>query len=245
MCFKSTMWLPALFIFLLSFHPGFASDNLPGSETLPIPGLKIKINGHSQYLGYLNAYLNVTRAGRPVNGLKIFLDKLQLSDRGGGIYSGGTPYSYNIKPGNVITIRLQPSPLVSPRDRKSTVLATYKVNNVIQWVYPKPDGVITLGRPPSASLLGRSIKFQWNYTGRTRKTKVTIKDFSKNVVIFSTTVMAESVMVPRSKFVPGRKYRFDLEVDGAMGKFVLTNNVQPGSEVLFYYWAHMYFTVSK
>lgn len=233
----------AVFLLVLFVNLNSGAEGMPGAQKFSRLGQKIKINGHSQYLGYLNAYLNVTKGGRPVTGLNIFLDKLQLSDRGGGIYSGGTPHSYNIKPGNVISIRLKPSRLAPVRERKPALLASYRVKNVIQWVFPKPDGVITLGRTSPPSLLGRSIKFQWNYTGRVRKTKVTVKDFTKNVVIFSKTVMAESVMVPRSKFIPGRKYRFDLEVDGPMGKFVLTDKVQPGSEVLFYYWGHIYFQV--
>jgi len=220
------------------------------SGTLTVPSKiepKILVKGSSQYLGYLNAYLTITKKGVPQNGLEIYLDNLKLMDRGSGNYSNGTPFSYNIKVGNVIRIRQKPSkssPIrekVGKKELREILLGSYKVNNTIQWVFPKPDGVIPLGRVAGAAMLTQKIKFQWNYTGRVLKTKVTIKDFTKNVEIFNQIVTGESVLVPKSLFKAGRKYRFDLEVDGPMGKFVMTDNVARGSEILFYYWGHIYF----
>lgn len=238
---KKTAFLIALFTATLFVYQGSGFARTPGQKkTLHRFDQKILVKGTSQYLGYLNAFLNITKGGRPQNGLKINLDRLQLSDRGGGIYSGGTPHPYNIRVGNVIRILQKPSKL-SPTREKEVLLGSYKVNNVIEWVFPKPDSVIPVGRVPAAVLLTQKVKFQWNYTGRVLKTKVTIKDFTRNVEIFNKIITGESVMVPKSLFKSGRKYRFDLEVVGPMGKFVMTDKVARGSEVLFYYWGHIYF----
>jgi hypothetical protein len=242
MVLKKIVLLTSVFVFILTFPLSTQVKKSSGiSGALPIK--KLKVTGTSQYLGYLNAYLNITRGIAPMKGLNIYLDKLQLTDRGGGIYSGGTPFKYRIARGNTIRITQKPSRLLAPRREKfkEILLGSYKVNNTIEWVFPKPDAVIPIGRTSPPVLLTRTIKFQWNYTGRVRRTKVTIKDFAKNIEIFNKVITGESVMVPRSLFKSGRKYRFDLEVVGPMGKFVMTPAVAPGSEVLFYYWDHLYF----
>lgn len=242
MFIKRIILLVVVFALVVTFPLAAQAKKLP-TDIGALSVKKLKVNGTSQYLGYLNAYLNVTRSAAPVTGLNLYLDKLQLNDRGGGIYSNGTPFKYNIAVGNVIRITLKPT--LTPGTRvgisREVLLGSYTVNNVIEWVFPKPDSIVPLGRTSPPVLLAPAIKFQWNYTGRARRTKVTIKDFTKNVEIFNTIVTGESVDVPRRLFKPGKRYRFDLEVADPMGKFVMTSAVAPGSEILFYYWDHLYF----
>ena len=224
-----------------------SSDSLLASgqkKLLPIRSKKLQVNGTSQFLGYLNAYLDVKQSGRPLTGLSLFLNRLKLNDRGGGIYSNGTPHAYPIKQGNMIRISLKANKFVPAGSRgKPVLLGSYRVRNTIEWVYPKPDTVLPLGRRGPRILPNKKLIIKWNYTGRVRNTQVRIKDFTANIEIFNKTVMGESVAVPISKFKSGKKYRLDLEVVGAMGKFKMTNAVTPSSEVKFYYWTHCYFFV--
>lgn len=233
-----------IFLLIILLAAFFTISPLTGTtkHTLRLPlSDKIKINGHSQYLGYLNAYLNLLKKGNPLSGQKVYLDTLLLNDRGAGLYTGGTPYAYDVSGKKTIVIKMVPklSPLTpGARLKKEIILGKYYLKNYIKWVYPLPDSKISFGR----SLFMR-VKFRWNYTGTILKTKVTIKNFTTNTEIFSTIVTAEEVNVPRHLFVAGNKYRFDLEVVGPMGQFKLTRETAMGSKIDFYYWAHMYFTV--
>jgi len=201
---------------------------------------KILVTGHSQYLGYLNAYLNLSKAGSPLIGQKVYLDTLLLSDHGSGLYTGGTPYAYDVHGGKTNVIKTVPKmmPLPATGKNRDIVLGRYALKNYIEWVYPQPESVI-----PVASLITRAVRFRWNYTGATLNTKVTLKNFDTNTEIFSTTLPAEQVDIPSRLFTSGTRYRFDLEVVGPMGQFKLTDATAPGSKIDFFYWAHMYFNV--
>ena len=201
---------------------------------------KILVIGHSQFLGYLNAYLNVSKGGTPLTKQDIYLDRLKLRDIAGGNYSNGTPYRYDIEAEKKITISLVPKTLLyQPGKRpKPIILGTYKVNNHIEWVYPSPDSKISI----SPTLL-RTLKFRWNYTGKILRTKVRIKNFTTNTEVFNRTVTAEEISVPAHIFVRRNRYRFDLEVDGPVGLFKLTKVTAPGSKIEFFYWDHIYFDV--
>ncbi len=226
-----------LIIFLIStFH----IEGTVKTKLAPFGADKYKVIGHSQFLGYLNAYLNVKKGGAPLPGQSIFLDTLKLRDLSNGRYSNGTPYVYDIAAHKLITIKLVPKPALFPAGEKPKpiVLGTYKVNNHIEWVYPRPDSKITLG-----PILMRAIKFRWNYTGAVLKTRVRIKNFTTNTEILNKTVTAEEIDVPVHLFVRGNKYRFDLEVDDPVGLFKLTRETAPGSKIEFFYWDHIYFDI--
>ncbi len=201
---------------------------------------KIWIKGHSQYLGYLNAYVQIKKGGLPMLKQNVFLDSLKLRDLSDGRYSNGTPYVYDIAAHKLITIKLVPKPalIASGEKPEAIVLGTYKVNNHIEWVYPRPNSKISL-----SPLIIRNVKFQWNYTGKILKTRVRIKNFTTNTEIFEKTVTAEEVNVPARLFIRGNRYRFDLEVDGPVGLFKLTKATAPGSKIEFFYWDHIYFDV--
>ncbi len=208
--------------------------------TIPFGSDKILVNGHSQYLGYLNAYLNLAKNRSPLAGQTVYLDALRLTDRGGGLYTGGTPFAYDVTAMNTIVIKLKQKGLPVPGSRTTgdIVLGTYAVKNHIQWVHPLPDAVLPLARP-----LLRTVKFRWNYTGTVLNTKVTLKNFSTNTELFTATVTAEEIDIPAHLLTTGNRYRFDLEVLGPMGQFKLTDATAPGSKIDFFYWAHMYFQV--
>lgn len=221
-----------------------AQPLIAGPQRLPLlPGSdKILVTGHSQFLGYLNAYLTLKRKNIPINGQRVYLDRLLLTDQGGGVYTGGTPYAYDVSGGKTVVIKLVPKeplqgshPLV-----KEIALGSYAIKNTIQWVYPLPDAVLTIGAPVP---LMRSITFRWNYTGATLNTKVTLKDFTTNTELLTRTVVAEFIDIPTNLFVHGHKYRFDLEVVGPMGQFKLSDATAAGSKIDFYYWNHIYFMV--
>lgn len=232
-------------LILISILVGFLILNSPagaiGQKTISLRTDKVKVIGHSQYLGYLNAYLNLTKRTTPLAGQKIYLDTLLLTDRGGGLYTGGTPYSYDVTGGKTITIKMAPeSPTLKPAGKliKPIVIGTYALKNYIEWVYPQPEAKIR-----ATPITLRANTFRWNYTGTILPTKVTIKNFTTNTEVFTKTVTAEQVVVPMTIFKPKNRYRFDLEVVGPMGQFRLTDAVAPGSKIDFYYWAHMYFDV--
>jgi hypothetical protein len=234
---KTIILISALGAFLL-LNP--VSDAL-GQKTISLKTDKVKVVGHSQYLGYLNAYLNLTKGLSTLPGQKVFLDTLLLMDRGGGLYTGGTPYSYDVTGGKTITIKMAPTTSsLKPATRlnKPIILGTYSLKNYIEWVYPQPEAKIR-----ATPITLRANTFRWNYTGTVLPTKVTIKNFTTNTEVFTKTVTAEQVVVPMKIFKPKNRYRFDLEVVGPMGLFRLTDAVAPGSKIEFFYWAHMYFDV--
>ena len=201
---------------------------------------RLKVVGTSQYLSYLNAALDISEGGRPVEGLKVYLNELQLSDRGGGFYSIGTPYPYKMALGKTIVISYLPEePLRRIHERpRPIILGTYKINNYIEWVYPLSESTISLGSSASPNVI-----FRWHYVGRILKTKVSLQNFTKHIDVFSTVVTDEKVAIPKKLLKSGDTYRFDLEVLGPMGQFRLTEATARGSRIDFYYWGHIYFRV--
>ncbi len=224
-------------ILILFLSLPYNAKSIPGPRRFT----RLKVVGTSQYLGYLNAFLMVTKRGIPVNGLRIYLDKLKLNQLGGGNYSNGTPFHYKVADGKFIRISYRPVrkfPGIKPTRSKPVILGVYRIKNHIEWVFPLPESVISVRR-----LLSRSVKFRWNYTGAILKTKVSLKNFNTNTLIFQKTVTAESINIPVTLLKPGTKYRFDLEPVGPMGKFRLSRYTAPGSKIEFYYWDHLYFNV--
>jgi len=230
----------AVFTILLVMGLAVEMDGETTRTLVPFGSEKVLVTGHSQFLGYLNAYLTVKKGGSPLLKQNVYLDKLKLRDLGGGNYSNGTPFRYDIEAHKKITISMVPATILHPGIRKPepVVLGTYKVNNHIEWVYPRPNSKIAL-----SPLLIRTIKFRWNYTGKVLKTRVRIKNFTTNTEVFNRTVTAEEINVPARIFVRGNRYRFDLDVVGPMGLFRMTKATAPGSKVEFYYWDHIYFDV--
>ena len=201
---------------------------------------KILVTGSSQYLTYINAGLHLSRNGSPLPGQRVYLDSLLLNDQGNGQYSGGTPYAYDPSGNKTVVIKMIPKLLPSPglKTAREITLGTYLLDNYIRWVYPLPEAVI-----PRRSLIGRTVKFRWDYTKTVLNTLVTLKNFTSNTVLYTATVCAEEVDIPAGLLTAGNKYRFDLEVVGAMGQFKLSTDTAPGSRIDFYYWGHIYFTV--
>ena len=212
----------------------------PAGTLRPFGSDKIWVSGHSQFLGYLNAYVQIKKGGLPMLKQNVFLDSLKLRDLSDGRYSNGTPYVYDIAAHKLIIIKLVPKPaLITPREKpEAIVLGTYQVNNHIEWVYPLPNSKISVN-----PLMIRNLIFKWNYTGKTLSTKVRIKNFTTNTEVFSRTVTAEQISIPARLFIKGNRYRFDLESDGPVGLFKLTKETAPGSKIEFFYWDHIYFDV--
>ncbi len=236
---KNILLFAATIIFTTSFLPYQLSGETSGIKTFD----KIKVVGTSQYLGYLNAYLHITKRSTPAEGLKMYLNNLLLNELGSGIYSNGTPFHYDISPGKIITVKYIPRTPLNDRTSKNNkpiILGTYKFTNYIQWIFPLPYSTIS---PTKGIVPKRTVTFKWNYTGKILLTKVTLENFTTHTKIFSKTVKAESIEIPSLLFKKGIKYRFDLEVVGPMGKFQMTNATAFGSKIVFYYWDHLYFTV--
>ena len=211
----------------------------------PIPRRdKFKVTGTSQYLKYLNAGLDISKRGVPLNGLKVYLNELLLNNRWSGFYSNGTPYNYKMKIGNKIVISYVPNRIIRRVGSKfrHIILGEYKINNLIKWVYPLPNSTIFLRRRRSVS--SRYIIFSWNYVGRILKTRVTLQNFTKHRTVFSTVLTGEHVSIPTNLLKSGDSYRFDLEVVGPMGHFNMNYScVTSDSKIDFYYWDHLYFKV--
>ena len=226
-----------LFIYFISVSQGFTQRReLRESK-------KMKVVGTSQYLKYLNAGLDISRDGAPLKGLKIYLNELLLNERALGFYSNGTSYPYKMEIGKKIIITYFPNHTLTRAQRriKQITLGVYRIDNYIEWVFPRPNTVISIDEG-----IGRTIRFRWHYVGRVMNTKVTVAEFKPGgKIIFTKNVFGESVNIMKSLFKYGMKYRFDLEVVGPMGHFRLTNYTTRDSKIDFYYWDHLYFQTQE
>ncbi len=231
-----------IFLLLILFF-SFISQVSARTRIIPLTK-KLKVVGFSAYLGYLNVALNITRGGVKVDDIKIFLNELLIKGGGAGYYSSGTSYHYEVQPGKKIIISYLQSPSISKERRRSKpiILGTYRINNIIEWVFPQPNAVIPVG----GRTLSRTIRFRWNYTGRVLNTRVTITEFKKGGrTIFNRTIVGESIEIDKALFKIGTKYRFDIEVVGPMGHFRLSEYTAPGSKIDFYYQDHLYFMTTR
>lgn len=242
--------LIVLLVFILVL-PSFAQISRANSRAATLS--KIKIKGGITYYGsngsgYLSMLMNLTRNGRPVTDAKVLInnDPNTYNNNLGTGWIGGSIFHYNLQLGNKITIsivlknKFSRNPLDRRRLTKKIVVATLKVSNIIEWVYPTPGQVIAM--PP----FGSSILFKWNFTGSPIRTELYIRDVATNNKIYSRMITnTESQRINPRILRKGKEYKMGFWSDVPHEYFKITRNVAPGSEVSFRFCNSMKFKTKK
>jgi len=206
----------------------------------------IWVRGHAQYYGnarYISAFLTLKMDGKPLSNVKVWINNSLMMNHGDGNYGGSIPSVYHIKLGNELVFSVEfpkvPYPLGSPPPfRGKLVLGTYKIKNIINWVWPVPGQTIPTGR-----LL--SYLFKWDFTGSPAKTEFFLKDKNTNTKIFTKHTSAEQQHVAAALFGPGKEYVMGLWAVDPIDKFRLTANCAKGSRIDWYFSSTMIFNTGK
>jgi hypothetical protein len=200
---------------------------------------RIKITGGTIYYAaspYLSVYVNLTRGGAPLLHAKVRLNKTLLREGSGGFYSGAffTPYNIALGDEHVFTIEpavLAPAPPLGTFPAERTVLASYRVDKLIQWLSPTPGQVIHL----SAHTL--SIRLRWKFTGTPVRVRIAVSDSATRTEVFSGMTTGEELSLPAAVLQPGKTYTVQIDTTppgcGPMGRFTLAKPAALDSDVCF------------
>ena len=224
---------------------------LPQIRTLETPILtlakpKIEVTGHAQYYGnakYISAYITLKMDGRPLSNVKVRINNSLMMNHGNGNYGGSIPSTYRIRLGNKLTFTAEfPKTLFSfrspPPFTGKIVLGTYKIRNIIRWVWPKPGQTIPVGN-------FLTYLFKWNFTGTPALTEFFIKDKKTNTKIFTKNTSAEQQSVMAGLFSPGKEYVMGMWAVNPIDKFRLTKHCTKGSKIDWYFSSIMIFKTEK
>jgi len=207
-----------------------------GLPTLVPAENQVKITGWANYYGnadYISVSVRLTWKARPLSGVIVRLNEAVITDRGGGEYVGAlTPYVVRLGADLAFSLEFPKSvtPLLHrPPFAGRVTLATYRIANIVEWVFPVPKQVINLSAFPALLTL------RWNFTGAPATTEIFIKDRETNDKVFSRHLAAESVAIPTKTLRPGKEYVFGVWAFDAIDKFKNTRAAAPGSEVVWYF----------
>lgn len=244
---KIAVLLAMLLVFLVSAlmpQGKIVTPVVPGSD-------KIKIQGYvyfSMGLKALIADIRLTFRDNPVLGAEVNLNETKLAEFGGpGVYSGRVS-SYGIRIGNELQISVKlprsiPGPFVRPPFEGRQKLASYLVDNILEWVFPTPGQVIDLASYPS-----REIPFRWNFTGPPVASQLSIVDAATETRVLYRMVETEEITIPAAILLPGKSYDFGLTNVfvwcGIMGKFKMSRLAAPGSAINFHYDGRLRFSTA-
>lgn len=214
--------------------------SLPAQErSLPTPipsDERIQISGWANYYGnadYISVTARLAWKGRPLSGVIVRLNEAVITDRGGGEYVGAlTPYVVRL--GADLAFSVEFAKPATPMLRKPpfagrVTLATYRIANIVEWVFPVPKQVINLSAFPALLTL------RWNFTGAPATTEIFIKDRATNTKVFSRHLAAESVTIPTKTLSPGKEYVFGAWAFDPIDRFKITRAAAPGSDVVWYF----------
>ncbi len=197
---------------------------------------QVKITGWANYYGnadYISVSVRLAWKGRPLSGVTVRLNEAVITDRGGGEYVGAlTPYVARL--GDDLAFSVEFPKLPAPTLRQPSfvgrvTLATYRIANIVEWVFPVPKQAINLSAFPALLTL------RWNFTGAPATTEIFIKDRATNDKIFSRHLAAESVAIPTKTLRPGKEYVFGAWAFDPIDRFKITRAAAPGSEVVWYF----------
>jgi len=209
---------------------------LKTTRTLTLSRTKIKVDGYVAYYGnarYISAHIELSYNGKPITTPVVKINNRELANYGNGKYTGViTPYN-GIAVGDrfVFTAKFPKGDihiLGEESYAKEIILATYRVDNIINWVYPKPRQVINVKNVLTVPL-------RWDFTGTPKPTELYIKDAATNKKILSKIISNESLKVSPSLFKPGKTYRMGLWAYDPLGNFKITNMYNASSKVVFYF----------
>lgn len=233
-------------IFISLIMPALPQVRTLKPTLLTLAKPKITVTGHAQYYGnakYISAYLTLKIDGRPLSNVKVFINKSLMMNHGNGNYGGSIPSTYKIRLGNELVFSGEfpkaPYRLGSPPPfTGKVVLGTYKIKNIIKWVWPKPGQSIPVGR-------FIAYVFKWNFTGTPATTEFFIKDKSTNKKIFSKNTSAEQQSVLAKLFKSGKQYVMGLWAVKPIDNFKLSKYCERGSKIDWYFSSTMVFDTGK
>lgn len=207
---------------------------------------KIHVTGHAQYYGnarYISAWVTLKIDGKPLSNVKVWINNSLMMNHGDGNYGGSIPTPYLIKLGNKLTFTAEfpktPFSLGSPPPfTGKIILGSYKISNIIKWVWPKPGQVIPVGN-------FLTYLFKWNFTGTPARTEFFIKDKKTNTKIYTINTSAEQQSVMAGLFSQGKEYIMGMWAVNPIGKFRLSKHCARGSKIDWYFSSVMVFKTGK
>jgi hypothetical protein len=231
----------AIAIVLLSLAPALLAQGKPITPYVPDTD-KIKVSGGTTYFAaspYLSISVRLAYRGNPVLHAKVRMNEVLLREGGDGFYAGSIPSPFLIALGQdqVITIeapRLAPAPLPWAHFTGRAVLATYRVDNLLQWLSPTPGQVIDLAACP----LGE-IPCRWKFKGAPVKTRMSVRDTADRAEVFSRLTEDEDLTIPTAVLRPGKTYEIRIGTSnfspgaGPMARFKLGKLAAPDSDVRY------------
>jgi len=241
---KKNLLLVLIIIALIT--PAISQTLTVKRPVLTLAKPKIHVTGHAQYYGnakYISAYLTLKLDGRPLSNVKVYINKSLMMNHGNGNYGGSIPSTYKIKLGNELVFSVVfpkgPYRLGSPPPFSGKVkLGTYRIKNIIRWVWPKPGQTITFGR-------FLTFLFKWDFTGTPAKTEFFIKDKITNTKIYTKNTSSEQQNVMARLFSRGKEYVMGMWAVDPIAHFKLSKHCTKGSKIDWYFSNTMIFNTGK
>ncbi len=208
-----------------------------------VPGAdKVKIQGvvyFSMGLKALIASFSLTFRDNPVLGAEVSLNETKLTELGGPGHYYGSVRPYDIRIGNELQVWVKlptrmPGSIVTPPFEGKQKLASYVVDNILEWGFPTPGQVINLAAYPAGE-----IPFRWDFSGPPIASQLIINDAASGSRIIYRMVETEGIAIPVVSLQPGKSYEFILTSVfawcGIMGRFKMSKLAAPGAGISFRY----------
>lgn len=241
---KKKLLFTVLFISLII--PALPQVKTIKPTVLTLAKPKIKVTGFAAYYGnakYVSASISLELNGKPLTNVKVRINNSVLNNHGNGTYNGAIHSPYRIKLGNELVYTAEfpktlyrtiaPPPFIGKIE-----LGSYKISNIINWVWPKPGQTIPTGR-------FLAYLFKWNFTGTPAPTEFFIKDKKTHKKIYSKTTSAEQQSVGATLFNSGRKYVMGMWAVDPIDKFKLSKHCARGSKIDWYFSSTMVFNTEN
>jgi hypothetical protein len=179
---------------------------------------------------YLYAHIHLEKYGSesPLTGVIVRLQDTALIDQGDGSYKGtvftptcglGDPVHLSVDFSRIPLSRIGDSPY-----RGRMKLATYRIENTIEWIFPTHNQVIDLSAYPSG------VPVRWNFTGPLAHAYMLIKILGAPLV-YSADVLGAELTIPAGTLQPRHLYIFQMIDENY--KFVVDSAFSPRSSIRF------------
>ena len=203
---------------------------VPGADKITF------IGGTMYYAGspYLSISAHLTKGGVPVLHGKVRMNGILLRESSDGFYAGSIPTPFHAEIGQEQVFTIAPALVSRTITSEQVVLATYRVDNLIQWLSPTPGQVIDLAAYPLGELPCR-----WNYRGRPVMARLRVVDTATRAEVFSRMTDGEELTIPTAALSPGKTYSVRIDTSrmnpgcGPLGRFKLAKLAAPDSDVRF------------
>jgi hypothetical protein len=191
-----------------------------GQEKLRVTGELYLSPDHAD----INVYLQLSLKGKNVTGAKVYLNDSPLREDSPGKYSGRAVVPEKVKLGTELRISVQP-----PADNSLTavktdpfqkmIVGTYRVDNIVQWIFPAALQKINLKDfPPLAR-----ITLRWNYSGAPVRSTIQITEHHVDrpgIVFYAQNNLEQAVLEPQAlKF--DTSYYFSIDNIDPAGMFAM------------------------